>query len=137
MPQSRKYIRDAVVALLSGNTVAGTNVFGNRETSLWETELPAILVYTKDETANPRSLNSKQSIRTLDLVVEIKALATESVDNTLDAIAEVVETLLLADQSLTGTSISIEYQSTSISLDTDSETEKGVAALTFQVKYIK
>ena len=137
MSQSRKNIRDAVVTLLSGATAAGTNVYANRETSLWETELPAILVYTKEETAEPRSISYKQSIRTLDLIVEIKALATEIVDNQLEDIAEDVETVMIANQSLSGSALSVEYISTSISLDSDSETEKGVAALTFKVKYIK
>lgn len=137
MPQTRKSIRDAVVALLDGNTSAGNNVYANRETTLWESELPAILVYTADESAEPRDASGRTYIRTLDLNIQIKAEANDTVDDDLDALATEVEDIISNDRSLSGTAISSVYKSTEISLDAESETEKGVATLSYEIKYVR
>lgn len=136
MANNRKNIRDAVVTMLSGNTAAGTNVYANRETRLWQSELPAILVYTRDESAESRDLSGRQSIRTLDLVIEIKAEANDTIDDDLDDLATEVEDIISADRSLTGTAIAAVYKGTTLALDSDSEIEKGVATITYETKYI-
>ncbi len=137
MSHSRKLIRDQVVSILSGQTDAGTNVYANRQTSLWETELPAILVYTKQETAESRDNSGSQYIRTLHLLVEIKAEATSLVDDALDEIALDVEGLFAANRSLNGTALSSELKSTDITLDSGSEKQTGVAILTYEIKSIQ
>ena len=137
MAHNRKLIRHAVKDLLIDNTSAGPNVYPNRETNLWESELPAILIYTKDEPeAQPRAVNSQQYIRKLTLFIEIKTLATETVDDDLDDLAEEVESIIRANPNLNSTATSVQYKGTEIILDATSETEKGVAILTFEVQYI-
>lgn len=137
MPQSRKLIRDKVRELLLGNTTAGTNVYVNRETSLWTSELPAILISNGEETAVPRDLRATQHRRTLNLVIEVKVEANDTVDDDLDTIAGEIETILLANPTLDATCISQTYKSATLELDSDSEIEKGVLTLTFEVQYLK
>lgn len=135
MGHSRKEIRNAVKAMLINATGAGENVYSNRETSLWEAELPAILIYTRDESSEVRGTAGRNSIRTLQLQIDIKAMADDSVDDTLDDIANEVEALIEADLSLSGTAQSAILTSTELTLDASSETEKGVATLTYEIKY--
>lgn len=136
MANSRKAIRDALVTMLSGETEAGTNVYANRETGLWQSELPAILVYTEQESAEPRDLSSRKYIRTLQLRVELKAEANSTVDDDLDDLAEEVEDIIDADQSITGTVLSTVLTNTELSVDADGEKEIGVCILNFECKYI-
>lgn len=138
MSHQRKTIRDAAVDLLiDADTAAGENVFPNRETSLWESELPAVLVFVKDETAEPLDLAGTRSIRTLQLVIECKVKATPSVDDDLDTLCDEVEDALAANLNLSGTALTSIYKSTETFIDAGSETEKGVATLTYEIKYIK
>ncbi len=136
MAHIRKEIRDAIVELLLDETDAGENVYANRETDLWEAELPAILVYTRDESATPRDLSGRTSIRTLQLIIEIKVYANTTLDDTLDAIALDVEDIMSAAQ-IAGTTGRPIYKSTQIELDSGSAKEKGVATLTFDIQYIQ
>jgi hypothetical protein len=135
MSHTRQDIRDAVVTLLSGATSAGTNVYANRETRAWESELPALFIYTKEETADPRDLSGRQSIRTLQLVVECKVVATENVDDDLDTLIDEVEDLLNTANIVNV--LSVLYKNTEITLDSESETEKGVGIINYELKYIK
>lgn len=136
MAHKRKTIRDAAVALLvAANTNVGSRVYANRVTSTWESELPAILVYTTDETATQRDMSSRTSLRTLQLKIQIRVSANDTVDDDLDAIAEQVETAIRANVSISGTAQSTIYQSTEITLDSEGKTESGVAELNYEVKY--
>ena len=47
MSHARTQIRQAVIALLKGNTGAGNNVFEARVYPIDDPKLPALLVYTK------------------------------------------------------------------------------------------
>lgn len=136
MANNRKAIREAVKAILSGNTSVGSNVYTSRNEPLWESELPAILVSTGDEEATPRDNSGRQYIRTLTLTIEIKAEGNATVDDDLDDLANEVETIIVANNSLNATAIAAKYKSTSKTLDAESETEKGVATLTYEVQYI-
>jgi hypothetical protein len=125
-----------VKTLLIGQTSAGDSVFINRESRMWKSELPAIIIFATTEAAQPRALNSKQYLRTLDLLIKIKVSPSDSVDSELDDIAGSVEDLLSADQSLGGTVITSELQNTEITIESDGERDVGVAVLTFTAKYI-
>lgn len=136
MSHKRTTIRNAVVTMLTGSTTAGSNVYANRMTRNWTSELPAILIYMLDETNVPRDVRSNQYIRTLQLLIEIRTQATTNVDTDIDDIALEVEDLIKADQSLTGNALAAILTSTEVTLDSESELETGVAVLTYEVKYI-
>ncbi len=138
MSHQRETIRGAVVSLLtSGNTDAGNNVFSNRKNPLWQEELPAILVSTEEETAEPRDIQGKQSIRTMQLRIDCKIEAVPSVEDDLDDLCDDVEEILADSPSLSGTALDAVYKSTVIATDVDGEKEIGTATLIYEVKYIK
>lgn len=139
----RQDIRDALVAILATPvndvypTQAGENVYANRSAHLWRSELPLIMIYARNESAIRRSLNSAQSIRTLQLSIEIHAEANEDLDDTLDEISREVEDLIGADTSLSGTTQGTDLKDTEMSLDSDGERQVGKLTLTFETKYIE
>lgn len=81
----------------SGET-ATYRIFANRATPGWESELPAIFVYTAASPAGSESadVNERPTIykRVLKVSVEIIAEATDTLDDTLDDIAEKVEQVI-------------------------------------------
>jgi minor tail protein U len=137
MSNRRKEIRDALVdTLIDADTAAGENVYPNRETPLWDSELPAILVYTIDESAEPRDANGRQYRRTLKITVEAKCEATTSVDDELDALAVEIEAAINANTSLGGLVYDLTYLNTDLSLTSDTDILRGTATITYEAKYI-
>lgn len=136
MSNNRKAIRAAVKTMLLNNTSAGENVYTNRETTTWESELPAILIYSDDENATNRDITGRQKIRTYNVRIEIKAEAEASVDDDLDDLAQEIETILNADRSLSGTAMDSNYTSTSISISSEGDKEIGTVLLNYEIKYI-
>jgi len=132
----RTEIRDAVKELLDGETEAGSNVYVNRETSLWQSELPAILIYTNQESSVPNSINLKRYIRTLELKIEVKVEESEAVDEEIDALLAEIEEIVSENISLSGTVLSTKQISTEIEFDTSGEKPLGVGTLTFECQYI-
>lgn len=135
MAHKRQSIRDALVTILSDG-MPGVNVYANRQTSLWKAELPAVLVYTLDEAAEPRDVRSTQFIRSLQVIVEIKVAANANSDTVMDNYAEQVETLIRADQSISGNALAAIYKSTETRLDSESQDDIATGTLTFECKYI-
>lgn len=136
MANNRQAIRTAVQAMLLGNTDADQNVYKNRESKLWQSELPSILIYTLQEPSTSESLQSRRYIRDLELLIKVKVEATESVDDVLDALVGEVEDLINADRSLSGTVLSTVQQNTEITIESEGENDVGTAILTFTCKYI-
>ncbi len=90
----RNEIRDAVIALLLGSTVAGTTVFQSRTRRVQENELPCISVFTSTETIEDRDEAPRYYRRTLTVVVECYLKATDNLDQALDAFSYQVEVAL-------------------------------------------
>ena len=57
MSHARTQIRNAVTTLLDGNTSVGNKVYESRVYPLNNPKLPAILVYTKEETLLEQSIS--------------------------------------------------------------------------------
>lgn len=136
MGNNRKAIRDALKALLIGSTAADANVFTSRTSPLWESETPAILISTPEESTEFGSLQANRYRRTLTLNVEVKIVATENVADDLDDLVNQIESILILNQSLTGTVQSTTLQSTSTRVDSETDQDIGVAELTFECKYM-
>ena len=137
----RKRIRDAVVArLVDANAEVGDRVFPSRFNPLWEPELPAILVYFRDEKADVFSGAPRRLRRTVPLVVEIIAHAGPALDDEFDAIALDVEKALNADSegtgSLDGTANDCLYTGTEFSASDEGKVPMGMARLLFDVDYV-
>lgn len=137
MAHKRQLIRDALKAMILSNTDAGTNVYSNRVTKAWQTELPMIKILYGSETALPRAVNSRQSIRNLSLIVEVIAEANENLDDTLDTLSQQVEQIIAADYSISGNALSSILTSTEPSFDGEGESVVGKLTLNFETKYIE
>lgn len=133
---NRTTIRTALLDMLVGETSAGTNVYSNRESRLWQSELPSILIYTLQEPLTPESLSARRYIRNLELQIKVKVEATETVDDTLDALVAEVEAIIDADPSLAGTVLTTIQTNTEVSIESEAEKDIGIAVLTFECKYI-
>jgi Zn-dependent M28 family amino/carboxypeptidase len=96
----RQQIRAAVAAAVTGLATTGTRVFASRVYPVAEGELPCLLITTGDEQAETANL-AWRSAQRRELGIEVVALAqaASGVENTLDTIAEEVETALYATQS--------------------------------------
>ncbi len=136
MANNRANIRSALKTMLTGQTDAGSNVYTNRESRLWQSELPAIIISTPEEPVTPESLSSRRYIRDLVISLEVKIEASESVDDTLDALVADIEDLIDADPSIDGTVLSCVQKSTEVRVDSEGEKDIGVATITFECKYI-
>lgn len=136
MANNRVAIRAAVKSMLVNVTDAGPNVFTNRETRLWESELPAILLSTGQEPVVHESLQGRRYYRTLELLVTVKITATVSVDDELDALVGQIEEILNTEPSFGGTVISSIQTNTEIRVNSEGKEDVAVAVLTFECKYI-
>jgi hypothetical protein len=137
MANNRSAIRDAIKALLLDETDAGANVYTSRTSPLWQSELPAILIYTEDESAKPESMRANsRSIRTLQVTIHAKIEASEDVDDDVDSLVAEIETLISEESSLGGTVLGSQLTNTETRVDMQGESEIGVAVLTYECLYI-
>lgn len=136
MSHARTQIRQAVVALLNGNTEAGNRVFSSRVHPLDDAKLPALLVYTPQENIGERSMQRPRTQqRQLQLAVEGYLKARGDIDAEADALALEVEQLIAADPTLAGLVKDIMLESTATQLSGEGERPVAVITLTFAVLY--
>lgn len=157
-PQTRKAIRQGVRQLLLGRTRAGDRVFANRSEAVQHNraggELPALLVRCATEPVELANEAPQVYRRSVRLVVEVivqreqfpvgggtmtQALA-ESETESLDAICDEVEGLLLADPTLEETTglraaDDVNYVDTRFDFDARAEQVIGSALVEFDYIY--
>ena len=118
--------------MITGLTTTGTRVFQSR---VYPTDtFPCLSVYTLRESSEQSSIGHNVD-RTLELVVEGRAKANSDLDDTLDTIADEVETALFATPDL---GVGIKYlalSDTEIELTDDLEKPAGIVRLSFNVMY--
>ena len=136
MSHVRQQIREAVATIVTGLTTTGTNVFQSRVYNVQVTELPCLLVYTKDEIVGPEQGTMIAMQRTLTLTIEGKAKAIADLDDTLDDIAKEVEIAVSADITIGALAHSIFLDSTSIELSGDGDQPIGSVSLNYIVDYM-
>lgn len=137
----RKKIRDLIVA---GATVAGSRVYPSRVLPLRGIELPAIAVYTLDETVSGDSLATapRELTRDLSVVIEawVKAGAVtdpkvEQVDDRMDELAEQIETIMHADPYLGGEAGESILTGTETEIVEEGDRTLGLLLLSYRVTY--
>lgn len=121
--------------MLTNFTGAGANVFSARETTLWKPELPAILIYAREEHSEPLDTTTNSLKRKLSLAIEIRAESNSNLDDALDDIAVQVEGLMNADPTLQGKALNSLLIQTEIETSAESEKPIGAARLTYEVLY--
>lgn len=136
MANNRAAIREALKVALSAETLAGLNVYTNRETSLWRSELPAILIYSNQESAVPENLQGRRYYRTLELTVEVRIEASEDASDSVDELLAVIEAIIEEEPTIGGTVQSTILTGTETRVDSEGEKDIGVGVLTYECKYI-
>jgi hypothetical protein len=136
MSHARTQIRNAVTTLLKSNTTAGNNVFEARAYPLDDPNLPALLVYTKQETVGEQSMSRPRTQhRELLLTVEAYVKANSNADETIDTLALEIEQLIAADQTLGGLVKDTALDTTQMQFSDDGEKPISVMMITFSVLY--
>ena len=135
MSHQRKLIREAMVQLLTGIEGIGDRVFESRARRLFPEELPAILVYTKSETAEIWVQGAREYKRTMKLAIEVLAKADENVDDTIDDLCQEIEQRIFRKETLDGVTSDVKYSDTDIDFEPDAETPICAARLTFDCEY--
>jgi hypothetical protein len=133
----RQQIREAAAALLTGLTTTGPRVYQSRVYPLAEGQLPALRVWTRDESIEQAAFGgaARAQVRTLTLVVEACAKAGTDLDDTLDTMAKEVE-VALAGATFTALAKDCQLADTEIELVGEGEQPLGVARLAFRVLYM-
>lgn len=136
MKHARTQIRNAVTTLLKGNTTAGNNVYEARVYPINDPKLPALLIYTKQETVGEQSMSRPRTQqRELFVTVEAYVKARGNVDEDTDNLAMEIEQLIAADPSLGGLVKDTALDTTETQFSDDGERPIAVAILTFSVLY--
>lgn len=132
----RQQIRGRVVTVLTGLTSTASRVYESRVYPLQDSELPALLIYTKSEDSLPLVMHTDRVMeRELSLVVECYAKANSNFDDTIDTISKEVEEAIAADTTLNSLAKDIFIQSTEIEFNAEGESPVGYATLTFLTTY--
>lgn len=132
----RQQIREKVGTTLTGLTTTGSNIYESRVYPLEAGNLPALVVYTKNEESEPIVIGTNRlSSRNLSLIVEIYAKTTSNFDDTIDTISKEVEVAIAADTTLDGLTKDIYLESTEIEYNGEGEQPVGYATLTFLTNY--
>ena len=132
----RQQIREQVGSTLTGLTTTGSNVFQTRVYPLENTNLPALVIYTKSETSEPLVISENRIMsRELQLIIEIYVKQTSNFDDEVDKICKEVEIALSADTTINGLAKDSFIQSTEIEYNTEGEKPLSYGILTFLTNY--
>lgn len=137
MAHQRQLIREAVRAQLLGKTAAADRVYETR-TVPWRTvELPAISIYTLDETIDPDSRQTAPRELTRQLRLQVLGVVRvgANVDDQLDALAEEVERAIDADPNFAGTAFDSILQSVQLAVDIQGDRPVGELQMVYAVTY--
>ena len=136
----RTLIRNAAAATLADATAAGANVFPGRLSPLQASELPALKIYTPDDSSSPREAGPNgRRRRTVTLLIEVVVAKDElagedEMFDRLDDLAGEAEARIDADPTLGGIAADVSLESSAFSGgDTEGSVPVGVMSLTFSV----
>lgn len=137
MSHVRQQIRDRIATDLTGLTGIGSNVYKMRRYALDDAKLPALAIYTMDETSSLITIGSRTLRRVLSVGVEVYAKgASTSVYDTMDGYCVSIEEALANDFTLNGLAKSLTLTNSSIDVNIDGEKAVCTARLVFAVEYI-
>ena len=136
MAHIRKTIREHVVTTITSLSTTGSNVYETRYFPLQTGNLPALIVYTLDETVEDYTIgqNTRTQLRSLNLIIEAHCRGTANIDDTLDTIAEEVEEAMVTDITRGGNAKDTKLVSTEVDFDTASQ-KTGLMRLTYLITY--
>jgi hypothetical protein len=129
-------IREAVKAkLIAAATVAGSRVYENRMLPWRVAELPAIALYTDEESSQHNDSAPRELERTLSLAIEAGASANDNVDDTLDAFAQQIERAMHADETFSGVCEDSWLAATELVISVDGNRPIAMLRMIYTVRY--
>lgn len=138
MSHPRKLIRHAIRDALDGATAAGARVYATRKLPLRRIELPAVTVWTLEESvaADSRESAPRELERELSVVIEgWVSVAGDAADDAMDDLAEQIEAAMNADRYLGDTAADSVLDSTAMEVVEDGDRLMGLVALSYSVTY--
>lgn len=137
MSHKRTQIRAAFVSLLTGETSADDRVYSSRVRPIWNEELPALNVWTDEETAEILNEQPRIYRRTLQVVIEAYTNMKEDVDLNLDLLSDQIGYTVDTHDlfSLKEHVAEIIYTGSQYSISGEGTKQAGVAILRFDVIY--
>jgi len=137
MSHVRNQIRNRIATLVTGLPVTGANVYKMRKYALDDSKLPAICVYTTDESSSLITVGTRTLRRVINVMVEVLAKGSSvTISDTIDNICISVEEAIAADFSLNGLAKSTILTSTETDVNTEGENGIGSARLVYAVEYV-
>jgi len=133
----RQKIRQAVVDALRNKTSAEDRVAETRILPWRRHQLPGIAVYTLSETVDEASAQTapRELERTVQLAIEAAVRYSDDVDDALDSLAEEIERVIHADDTLGGNASDCVLSATEVDIVGDADQMIGAIRLTYNVKY--
>lgn len=139
MSHERQQIREAVVAMLIGETGAGDNVLKSRLAPMSSSVLPTVHVYNDDEPVKEDSHRTapRELARVLNLAIDgwCAVPAKGSLDDALDDLSLEIETAIDQDWGLDGTASDCVLTSTEFGTTTIGDRLVGCVHHVYAVTY--
>lgn len=137
MSHVRNQIRNRIATLVTGLPVTGANVYKMRKYALDDSKLPAICVYTTDESSGLITVGTRTLRRVINVMVEVLAKGSSvTISDTIDNICVSVEEAIAADFGLDGLAKSTILTSTETDVNIEGENGIGSARLVYAVEYV-
>ena len=132
----RQQIRESIGTTLTGLTTTGSNVFQSRVYPLEDSNLPALLIYTKVEESMPIDIGAARTMeRNLTVNIEGYVKANSNFDDTIDTICKEVETAMASDVTVNGLAKDSFLEATEIEYNAEGEKPVGYVTMSFKVDY--
>ena len=132
----RQQIRERIGTTLTGLTTTGSNVFQSRVYPLEDSNLPALLIYTKVEESMPIDIGAARTMeRNLTVNIEGYVKANSNFDDTIDTICKEVETAMASDVTVNGLAKDSFLEATEIEYNAEGEKPVGYVTMSFKVDY--
>lgn len=131
MTHLRKTIRDELVTAVTGLSTTGSNVFDSRVMPLSQASLPALCVYAASEESEQVGNTLLRRYVNLAVVAFVRAVA--GIEDTLDTIAEEVETAVVLSAFTDVKRITLG--STEFDFSDEGDTSFASMTLTFVAEY--
>lgn len=137
MSHVRQQIRDRVATLVTGLPTTGANVYKMRRYALDDSKIPAVCIYTMDESSSLITVGSRTLRRVINVAIDIVIKGSSSaVSDSLDTICVSAEEAIAADFTLNGLAKSCILTSTEIDINVEGEKSIASARLVYTVEYI-
>jgi len=137
MSHVRQQIRNAIATRVTGLPTTGAAVYKMRKWALDDAKLPALCVYTGDETSALITIGARTLRRVNNVVVEAYCKgASTAVHDTIDTICVEVEEAIASDFTLGGLAKSAILSGTEVDINVQGEYAIASVKLVYAVEYI-